>query len=69
LGIGLGAENKSASGGVFFGSEKVTVKTPRQPRIPPQLHHVFTTTKHVKITKYSCKITTSSCQIFFCQKP
>jgi hypothetical protein len=39
------AENKSQKVGVFFATEKVTAKTPRLPRKPPQLHHQKTTLK------------------------
>jgi len=47
-----GDKNKLPKHGAFSDAEKVTAKTPHQPRISPQLHHVFTTVKHVKIAKY-----------------
>jgi hypothetical protein len=49
---------------VFLAGQKAPHKTPHSPRIPPQIHHTLTTTKHQKIAKPPPK-TTLSRQIFF----
>jgi hypothetical protein len=48
-------ENKVEKFGMFLATEKHHTKTPQLPRISPQLHHVFTTTKHPKIAKTPAK--------------
>jgi hypothetical protein len=50
-----GGENKVKKCGVFLDSQKETVKTPRQPRIPPSAHHDFTITKHPENSKSPSK--------------
>jgi len=48
-------KNKSQKPGAFFHPEKVTLKTPRLPRIPPRFHHQNTTSKHPFFTKSPAK--------------
>jgi hypothetical protein len=44
-------KNKSQKFGMFLATQKPPHNTPQKPRIPPQTHHNFTTTKHDKIAK------------------
>jgi len=55
----LGSENKVEKRGTFFSVQKVTAKTPRQPRNSPYCHHDFTITKHPKTQKSPYKTTSS----------
>jgi hypothetical protein len=51
-----------------FSGRKEPYKTPQLPRIPPQIHHVFTTTKHPKIEKSPAKTTFPPPNIFLKEK-
>ena len=50
-------QNKSQNRGVLFRPENTTAKTPRSPRVPPQLHHQKTTSNHHASPKTPCKNT------------
>jgi hypothetical protein len=52
---------------MFFATTKVPSRSPRLPRISPQLHHVFTTRKTVEIAKPPEKTPNPPHRIFFCK--
>jgi hypothetical protein len=58
------AKNKVEKVGMFLAIQKAPSKTPQLPRIPPQNHHVFTTTKHPKNVKPPTKTTLLTTKIF-----
>jgi hypothetical protein len=53
---------------MFFATTKTTSNSPRLPRNPPQLHHVFTAQRHGGNLKTPCKNGYSAPHIFFLTK-